>query len=72
MACYRPWVSIKCQLIEGESTPRPGPRFSWHRLVASEGANEVVALESGGAAIEFVGQCPYSGCLLYTSIESEH
>ena len=48
-------------LIEGECTPRPGPRFSWHRLVATEGANEMVALESGGAPIEFAGQCPCSG-----------
>lgn len=54
-------MGVNYQLIEGESTPRPGPRFSWHRLVATEGANEVVALESGGAAIEFAGQCPYNG-----------
>ena len=39
----------------------PGPRFSWHRLVATEGADQLVALESGGAAIKFSGQCPYSG-----------
>lgn len=48
-------------LIDGECSPRPGPRFSWHRLIATEGANEMVALESGGATIEFSGQCPYSG-----------
>ena len=36
-------------LIEGDCTPRPGPRFTWYRLVATEGANKVVGLEAGGA-----------------------
>ena len=47
--------------IRDRCSPRPGTRFTWHRLVATDGANKVVALEAGGTAIEFSGQCPYSG-----------
>ena len=60
VACYQLWESIG-YLIESGCTPRPGPRFTWHRWVPTMGANEVIALKVGTVMIELSGQCLYGG-----------
>ena len=46
VACYRPWVSVRHILLQGQCSPRPGPRFTWHSCVWTE------ALETGTATVE--------------------
>ena len=48
-------------MIEREGSPRPGPSFTWHRWVATEGANYGIVLKAGTATVEPSGKLLYGG-----------
>ena len=54
-------ISIKLCLIQGESLPRTGPRFTWQRWVLTQGTDKGVILETSTAVVERPGKCEYRG-----------